>query len=174
MLFFPVLRSLAVATFSLVLTACIISPQALFDEASAITPLATGSYEEQVRDSDGGFFAEAIVTLERDGLVYTLTGDDGRDPVSFTLHDGDDGLIIAMAVEEGEAGYAILRIDGDQILHWASVCEVAADEGVLADFPAIEDDGLSCTIPDLATLTAFMTAYAGKLPPDYTFVAISQ
>lgn len=168
------IRFALVGAACLFVSGCILSPAPLFDEADAVTPLTPGKYTERSRQEDGSFRDEAVVTLALNGKVYALSGDDERDPVNFTLHDGGNGLLIAMAIEEGEGGYAIVRAEGEEIVNWASVCEVADDLGVLANYPGIENDGLSCSVPDAGTLKAFLTDYAAAAKPDFRYVPAVQ
>lgn len=158
------------AVLCMVLAGCIVSPTRFFDPEEGLTPLEPRRYEEQARQEDGTYVREDTVTLELEDTTYTLTGDDNRDPVSFTLHDAGEGLLIAMALEGEEAGYALVRIEEDAVLMWAAVCQVADTQGIVAAYPGIEDDGLSCTIPDRETLVAFMRDYAGAAEPDFRYI----
>lgn len=154
---------------ALLLAGCIVSESPLFDAEHGITPIAAGRYDELMRGDDGGFEQVDTVTLAVEGNVYTLNGDDGRNPVHFTMHDAGKGLIVAMTVEDGEAGYALLRAEDGEILHWAAVCEVASKLGIVEDHPGVEDDGLNCTIRDRETLVSLMRDYASHAQPDYRY-----
>ncbi|MFN0262826.1 hypothetical protein ACKTEK_03010 [Tepidamorphus sp. 3E244] len=169
----PVLFAAVLALF---LSGCILSEGPLFDTADAVTPLEPGRYEARERADDGTFKPTGkAVTLTLAGTTYTMS-EEGQDPVPFTLYEEADGLFVAMAhdPDEPEAGYAPLRIEGGEIVFWAAVCEVAEDNGVLANYPQIENDGLSCTLPDKDTLVAFLGAYAATAQPDFRYVLVNR
>ncbi|MCB1481162.1 MAG: hypothetical protein KDJ55_04150 [Rhodobiaceae bacterium] len=169
-----VFRIVPVFVAAIALAGCILSQDALFDVAEAITPVAEGRYQEMARGENNEFETVATVTVTINGNVYTATGDDDRDPAMFTMYDGGNGLIITMVVEDGEAGYALLRAVDGELLHWAATCEVAGEIGILADFPGVEDNEGNCIMPERDTLIAFMTAYAAKVEPDYKYVPVAQ
>ncbi|MCB1477262.1 MAG: hypothetical protein KDJ53_14610 [Rhodobiaceae bacterium] len=167
-------RIASVVAASIALAGCILSQGALFDSADAITPVAQGVYKEMARGESNAFEEVATVNVAIDGKTYNVSSEDGREPAIFTMHDGGNGLIITQIAEDGEAGYALLRIENGEVLHWAAACDVASDIGVLADFPGVEDGEGNCMIPDRDTLIAFMTAYASKAEPDYKYVPVAQ
>lgn len=170
----PVFRVLPVVLAAAALAGCIISKGALFDTADAITPVPEGLYHEMARGEGNEFEAVAMVTVSISGKTYTIKGDDDRDPATVTMYDGGNGLIVTMVADAEEAGYAILRAENGEYLHWATTCDAAAEVGILADFPGIEDGEGNCVMPDRETLVAFMAAYAEKVEPDYKYVPIAQ
>src|SRR6202049_4197510 len=95
-------QQITVIALALGLGGCVASKAPLFDPASAVTPVAAGSFE--IQEEKGGTWTRSSTgTLALEGQVYAWKVDDDEETQRFSLYDVGGGYFVIMHPGGGRA-----------------------------------------------------------------------
>jgi len=172
MRFQPPLFSVA-AALALLLTGCVASKIALFDEAQAVIPVPAGRYDELV-NNNGNWEKRASGTLRLDGRLYGWTEDRAASEQLFALFDVGNGFYIAAGRQRnprlGEPyRYELLEVTPDGYRAYAARCadlrKLRLPEKLL---PIV--DGSDCFYVEREALVQVLRLWAERMLPSYRYI----
>jgi hypothetical protein len=164
-------QQITVIALALGLGGCVASKAPLFDPASAVTPVAAGSFE--IQEEKGGTWTRSSTgTLALEGQVYAWKVDDDEKTQRFSLYDVGGGYFVVMTPSEGSQPiyYSLFEKSDQGWLAYGPLCSDLRKVRAIAEAqPQIE--GSDCYYSDRATLTRALIAYSKVMLPGARYVA---
>jgi hypothetical protein len=161
------------------LAGCIVSKGALFDPATAVTPLHAGSYLRQ-EYVVGNWLTKETGALGIEGKTYVWTTNPDSDvPIlgrKFTIHDIGGGLFAGMAEasdsdDQYDHGYDLIEPEKNGLLQY----DVRCDSVMRLLVPGLtQSTHLYCLVTGTSNLNAVLRAYAKRSFPKYRYVLIEK
>ena len=163
------------ALAALVLGACVVSEQPLFDPLSALTPAKAGRYEQQEM-REGKWVKLRAGTLSLSGRTYEWRADGEKEVPHFTVHEAgsDHFTLYAALTESGKTRhyYALIKPTPEGYLFYQPLCSDFRKLDVrvgLRPKKIVEGD---CFYEDDAALSAALIAHAKVTAPEFRYVPV--
>jgi hypothetical protein len=173
MRFQPSLLFAAVA-LALLMSGCISSRVALFDETNAVTPVPAGRYDELL-NHNGTLIQHGSGTLRVDGRFYGWKEDRSVSEQSFALYDIGNGFYVAAGRQwNPKLGdpyrYQLIEATEGGYLAYAPQCAELRKMRLPEKLAPIVD-GADCFYVDREALVQVLRLWAERMLPTYRYIA---
>jgi hypothetical protein len=148
-----VFRAVLALAAVIAVSACMTSQRPLFDTASAVTPLAAGTYGSFERQDDNSYKRDATITIERGGNGYDFINEEKK-ATSITLYELRPDTFVGQAKgNRGDYAYLVFRIAGADIFIHIPDCE-KQDKTRISEFGA-RIERLECKLDKVGDVKGF-------------------